>query len=64
MIENEISGIIVDAAIEVHREIGGPGLIEDVYEEALEEELRLRGIKVERQLPVRVKYKGRVRASR
>ena len=60
MTENEISKIIVDAAIEVHRELGGPGLLEDVYEEALAEELRLLGLKVERQLPVRIIYKGRV----
>lgn len=60
MTENEIAKIIVDAAIEVHRELDGPGLLEDVYEEALAEELRLRGLKVERQLPVRVNYKGRV----
>jgi GxxExxY protein len=60
MTENEIAKIIVDAAIEVHRELGGPGLLEDVYEEALAEELRLRGLKVERQLPVRITYKGRV----
>lgn len=60
MTENEIAKIIVDAAIEVHRELGGLGLLEDVYEEALAEELRLRGLKVERQLPVRITYKGRV----
>jgi GxxExxY protein len=60
MTENEISKVIVDAAIEVHRELGGPGLLEDVYEEALEEELCLRGIQVERQLPVRIVYKGKV----
>jgi GxxExxY protein len=60
MTENEISKIIVDAAIEVHRELGGPGLLEDVYEEALEEELRLRNTHVERQLPVRIVYKGKV----
>ena len=60
MTENEIAKIIVDAAIEVHRELGGPGLLEDVYEEALAEELRLRGLKVERQIPVRITYKGRV----
>ncbi len=60
MTENEIAKIIVDAAIEVHRELGGPGLLEDVYEEALSEELRLRGLLVERQLPVRINYKGRV----
>jgi GxxExxY protein len=59
MTENELSKIIVDAAIQVHRELGGPGLLEDVYEEAMEEQLRLRGILVERQLPVRIVYKGR-----
>ena len=59
MTENEISKVIIGAAIEVHQELGGPGLLEDVYEESLEEELRLRGIFVERQLPVRIVYKGR-----
>lgn len=34
--------------------------IEDIYEEALEEELRLRMTQVERQLPVPIVYKGRV----
>jgi GxxExxY protein len=60
MTENEISKVIVEAAIEVHRELGGPGLIEDVYEEALAQELVLRGVQVERQLPVRILYKGQV----
>src|SRR6266850_4787920 len=60
MHENEISKIIVDAAIEVHREMGGPGLLEDTYEEAMAEELRLRNMTVERQLPVRLTYKGKV----
>lgn len=59
MTENEISKLIVDAAIEVHRELGGPGLLEDVYEEAMEEELGLRGIQVERQRPVRIVYTGK-----
>jgi GxxExxY protein len=48
MTENEISKVIVDAAIEVHRELGGPGLLERVYEEALVEKLTRRGLKVER----------------
>ena len=48
MMENEISGRVVDAAIEVHRTIGGPGLLESVYEEALAYELGLIGLKVER----------------
>ena len=46
--------------MEVHRELGGPGLLEDVYEESMEEELRLRGLRVERQVPVRIIYKGKV----
>ena len=33
--ENEKSRSIVSAAIEVHRTLGGPGLLESVYEEAL-----------------------------
>ena len=41
MNENENSKIIVDSAIEVHRELGGPGLIEGVYEESMVEELTM-----------------------
>jgi GxxExxY protein len=46
MTENEISKHIVECAIEVHRTLGGPGLLEDVYEEALTWELQHRGLKV------------------
>ncbi len=59
MTENEISKVIVDASIEVHRELGGPGLIESVYEEALVEELSGRGLMVDRQLQVPIQYKGK-----
>ena len=59
MNENEISKVIVDSAIEVHRELGGPGLIESIYEEAMVEELVRRGMKVERQLQVPIVYKGK-----
>ena len=59
MTENEISKVIVDSAIEVHRELGGPGLLESIYEEAMAEELVRRGTKVERQLPVPIVYKGK-----
>ena len=31
--ENLISELILDAAIEVHRTLGGPGLLESLYEE-------------------------------
>jgi len=60
MEENEISKEILDAAIAVHTELGGPGLLESYYENALKHELQLRGLKVETQKPVPVIYKGKV----
>jgi len=59
MNENEISKFIVDSAIEVHRELGGPGLLESVYEEAMVDELTRRGLLVESQLLVPIIYKGK-----
>jgi len=58
MDEIEISRVVVEAAIEVHRELGGPGLLESVYEEALAFELRDRGLDVSRQVSVPLSYKG------
>ncbi|MDO9129996.1 MAG: GxxExxY protein [Anaerolineales bacterium] len=63
MDENEISKIIVDAAIEVHRTLGGPGLLESVYQEALAWELVHRGLKIEREKIVPIIYKGQTLAS-
>ncbi len=60
MTENEISKIIVESAIEVHKELGGPGLLEGVYEESMAEELTRRGLFVERQVLVPITYKGKV----
>ncbi len=59
MDENEISKHIVGCALEAHRTLGGPGLLESVYEEALCWELAQRGLLVERQVIVPVMYKGR-----
>lgn len=57
--ENEISKVILDAAIAVHKELGGPGLLESYYENALKYELQLRGLKVETQRLVPIVYKGK-----
>ena len=57
MEEQELSGDVIGAAIEVHRVLG-PGLLESAYELALERELTLRGHAVERQKPVSLEYKG------
>jgi GxxExxY protein len=58
MNENEISRVIVESAIEVHRELGGPGLLDSVNE-AMVDELQRRGMAVQRQLPVPIFYKGK-----
>ncbi|HPF98761.1 MAG TPA: GxxExxY protein [Kiritimatiellia bacterium] len=58
MTENELSHVILGAAIEVHRTLGGPGLLEQVYEECLCRELEARGLKVQRQVGVPILYKG------
>ncbi len=63
MDENEISKHVVDCAVEVHRTLGGPGLLESVYEEALCWELQQRGLQVERQLDVPIRYKGQTLAT-
>ncbi len=54
---NELSGIILDSSITVHKEMG-PGLLESVYELCLRKELQLRGIKSEQQVILPLFYKG------
>jgi len=58
LLENKISASVIDASIEVHRTLGGPGLLESIYEDALAHELALRNIPFKRQLSVPVLYKG------
>ena len=57
---NDLTALIIASAIEVHKELGGPGLLEDVYEEALSYEMELRGLKVQRQVGVAIEYKGKL----
>ena len=59
MTENELTYQIRGAIWDVYNDLG-PGLLESVYEEALCYELELRGLKVERQKPVPINYKGNV----
>ena len=55
MVENEITALVVDAAVCVHSTLG-PGLFEVVYEACLEHELKKRGLTVQRQVPISVVY--------
>jgi len=56
MEENAIGSIVIDAAFEVHRNLG-PGLLESVYEAAMAHELQLRGLRVQRQTIIPITYK-------
>jgi GxxExxY protein len=55
---NRITNAIIGVAIEVHRALG-PGHFESVYEEAMDHEMTLRGIRFRRQVDVTLVYKGR-----
>ncbi|MDP2936344.1 MAG: GxxExxY protein [Dehalococcoidia bacterium] len=54
---NNVTRVIIGAAIEVHRALG-PGLLESAYEECLCRELTLRQLPFERQWPLPLVYKG------
>jgi GxxExxY protein len=50
---NEVSRIIINEAIYIHRNVG-PGLLESVYEKMLAHRLMLRGLNVKTQVPIPV----------
>lgn len=53
---NELTGKVIGACIEIHRELG-PGLLESAYEECLAYELSRAGLRFERQRALPVRYK-------
>ena len=55
--EEPLTGQIIGAAIEVHKQLG-PGLLESTYQACLCRELELRGISFECQKPLPLEYKG------
>jgi len=57
MRENVISRYLVDEAVKIHRELG-PGLLETVYEVILAHRLREKGLRLERQVAVGIRYQN------
>ena len=55
MTENEISKVIFDSALKVHKNLG-PGLLESAYEECLFYELQKSGLNVVKQKPLPLLY--------
>ncbi len=54
---NDISSVVIDEAIRIHRELG-PGLFETVYETVLAGRLEMRGLRADRQVPVPIEFDG------
>ena len=57
LIDEDLTGEIIGAAIEVHKALG-PGLLESAYEQCFCFELSSRGLSVLRQAALPLKYKG------
>lgn len=58
MHENEISGIVLDLCMKIHRKLG-PGLFESVYESILGYELKKAGLEFQTQVEVPITYDGK-----
>jgi GxxExxY protein len=56
--EDRLARVVLDAAFEVHRQLG-PGLLESIYHKALCAELDLRNIRYEYEVRTPVMYKGK-----
>jgi len=54
---DDITGSIIDASVQIHRN-PGPRLLESLYEALLALELRRRGLHVDRQRLIQVSYDG------
>jgi GxxExxY protein len=57
MNENELSEIIIESCIKVHKFLG-PGLLESVYEKTLAYELQKKGLKIECQVSIPIRYEN------
>jgi GxxExxY protein len=60
---NSLTHAIIGCAIRVHREIG-PGVLENVYNECMQYELRQEGLRFDRERAVPLVYKGQKLKSR
>jgi GxxExxY protein len=55
---NTLTHAIIGCGIRVHREIG-PGVLENIYNECMQYELRQEGLRFDRERPVPLVYKAR-----
>lgn len=53
---NQLSRDVIGASLRVHRAVGGPGLLESVYQECLAYEMSLKGIPFLKEHPLPIRY--------
>lgn len=53
----DLASVVIDCGYRLHRNLG-PGLLESAYEAIMADQLVRRGLRVERQLPIPVRYDG------
>jgi len=53
----ELAAIVIDFGFHLHKKLG-PGLLESVYEAILADQLARRGLLVQRQVPIPIRYDG------
>ena len=53
----ELASILVDCGYHLHRNLG-PGLLESAYEAIMADQLARQGLRVERQMPIPIRYDG------
>ncbi len=53
----ELASIVVDCGFHLHRNLG-PGLLESAYEAIMADQLARRGLNVQRQVPIAIRYDG------
>ena len=58
MREDDVAKIIIQSALDLHREVG-PGLLESVYEAILADLLKAQSLDVERQKPIPIAFRGK-----
>jgi len=57
MNENEIGSIVVDTAVNLHKNLGS-GLLESVYEAIIMKQLVKKGLSVQRQVSIPIEFEG------
>ena len=53
----ELASVVIDCGYRLHRELG-PGLLESAYEAIMADQLARRGLRIERQTPIPIRYDG------